>query len=88
VEGFFETSETFHASSIIDLQSQRKVADYPLRQGIQLRPVLVVYPDGRSARTARFEFSLKENGATVSTESVGVDTNQRPSADIPNPTRG
>jgi hypothetical protein len=29
VEGFFESSGTFHASSIIDLQSQRKVADYP-----------------------------------------------------------
>ncbi|HSZ80225.1 MAG TPA: hypothetical protein VK775_22660 [Chthoniobacterales bacterium] len=29
VEGFFESSGTFHASSIIDLQSQRSVADYP-----------------------------------------------------------
>jgi hypothetical protein len=29
VEGFFESSGTFHASSIIDLQSQRTVADYP-----------------------------------------------------------
>jgi hypothetical protein len=29
VEGFFESSRTFHASSIIDLQSQRSVADYP-----------------------------------------------------------
>ena len=29
VEGFFESSGTFHASSIIDLQSQHKVADYP-----------------------------------------------------------
>jgi hypothetical protein len=28
VEGFFESSGTFHASSIIDLQSQRTVADY------------------------------------------------------------
>jgi hypothetical protein len=29
VEGFFESSRTFHASSIIDLQSQRSVAGYP-----------------------------------------------------------
>jgi hypothetical protein len=29
VEGFFESSGTFHASSIIDLQSQRTVADHP-----------------------------------------------------------
>jgi hypothetical protein len=29
VEGFFESSGTFHSSSIIDLQSQRKIADYP-----------------------------------------------------------
>jgi hypothetical protein len=29
VEGFFESAGTFHASSIVDLQSQRKVADYP-----------------------------------------------------------
>jgi hypothetical protein len=29
VEGFFESTGTFHASSIIDLQSQRTVADHP-----------------------------------------------------------
>ena len=29
VEGFFESSGTFHASSIIDLQSQRTVGNYP-----------------------------------------------------------
>jgi hypothetical protein len=29
VEGFFESSGTFHASSVVDLQSQRSVADYP-----------------------------------------------------------
>jgi hypothetical protein len=29
VEGFFEGSGTFHASSIIDLHSQRTIADYP-----------------------------------------------------------
>jgi hypothetical protein len=29
VEGFFESPGTFHASSIVDLQSQRSVADYP-----------------------------------------------------------
>jgi hypothetical protein len=29
VEGFFESSENFHASSIIDLQTQRTVADHP-----------------------------------------------------------
>ena len=33
VEGFFESSGTFHASSIIDLQSQRSVADYPSPPG-------------------------------------------------------
>jgi hypothetical protein len=33
VEGFFESSGTFHASSIIDLQSQHKVADYPPAPG-------------------------------------------------------
>jgi hypothetical protein len=33
VEGIFESSRTFHASSIIDLQSQRKVADYPPPSG-------------------------------------------------------
>jgi hypothetical protein len=29
VEGFFESPGTFHASSIVDLQSQRSVANYP-----------------------------------------------------------
>jgi hypothetical protein len=29
VEGFFESSGTFHASSIVDLQNQRAVADHP-----------------------------------------------------------
>jgi hypothetical protein len=38
VEGFFETSGTFHASSIIDLQSQRKVADYPPLPGYPAPP--------------------------------------------------
>jgi hypothetical protein len=33
VEGFFESSGTFHASSIIDLQSQRTVADHPPPRG-------------------------------------------------------
>ena len=63
VEGFFESSGTFHASSIIDLQSQRTVAIIPLRRGTHLRRSRVVYLGGRSARTARFEFSLKESRA-------------------------
>jgi hypothetical protein len=33
VEGFFESSGTFHASSIIDLQSQRTVDDHPSAPG-------------------------------------------------------
>jgi hypothetical protein len=35
VEGFFESSGTFHASSIIDLQSQRSVA-WPMRFATRL----------------------------------------------------
>jgi hypothetical protein len=63
VEGFFESSGTFHASSIIDLQSQRTLGNHPLRRGNHLRLVRVVYLGNRSARTARFEFSLKESRA-------------------------
>jgi hypothetical protein len=33
VEGYFESAGTFHASSIVDLQSQHSVADYPPSAG-------------------------------------------------------